>query len=95
MLQTLDHGTQVVLGASKKDNDWKRWLGAAAWIKKEKLPINLINPEWTAVNASVNREGLVYSASNIRNNFDNPELIANDIPTHVDANEITRILGSL
>ena len=86
---------RVVLGASKKDNDWRRWLGAAEWAAKKELNIQVMDPALTAVDIVACPDGCPYSASNIRDNFDNPQAIARDIPDHVDPEEVNRILASI
>ena len=94
-LKTLDPGTTVILGASKKDNDWKRWTSAQAWAEKEGLELDIVNPEETAVDVVSNNIGRPYSASNIRDNFDNFDQIKTDIPEHVSPEEIKVIFDSL
>lgn len=94
-LKTLDPGTTAVLGASKKDNDWKRWSYASPWAEKEGLDINIIDPEQSAVEVSSSPDGRPYSASNIRDNFDDFDKIKADIPEHVDLDQIKQILDSL
>ena len=94
-LKTLDPGTTVILGASKKDNDWKRWTSAQAWAEKEGLELDIWNPEETAVDVVANDLGRPYSASNIRDNFDDFEQIKTDIPEHVSPEEIKAIFDSL
>lgn len=94
-LKTLDPGTTVILGASKKDNDWKRWTSAQSWAEKEGLELNIANPEDTAVDVVSNAIGRPYSASNIRDNFDNFEQIKTDIPEHVSPEEIKAIFDLL
>jgi len=94
-LKTLDPGTTVILGASKKDNDWKRWMSAQSWAEKEGLELDIANPEETAVDVVSNNIGRPYSASNIRDNFDNFEQIKTDIPEHVSPEEIKAIFDSL
>tara|TARA_Y100000310_G_scaffold307166_1_gene349031 strand:- start:382 stop:1539 length:1158 start_codon:yes stop_codon:yes gene_type:complete len=94
-LKTLDPGTTVILGASKKDNDWKRWTSAQAWAEKEGLELDIANPEETAVDVVSNAIGRPYSASNIRDNFDNFEQIKADLPEHVSPEEIKAIFDLL
>ena len=94
-LKTLEQGTTVVLGSSKKDNDWKRWSSAQAWAEKEGLGLDIWNPEETAVDVVSNNIGRPYSASNIRDNFDNFEQIKADIPEHVNPEEIKAIFDLL
>jgi len=94
-LKTLDPGTTVVLGASKKDNDWKRWSYAQSWAEKEGLGLHIIDPAESAVDVTTDASGRPYSASNIRDNFDNFEMIRHDIPDHVDPEQIEQIFNSL
>jgi len=93
-LETLG-GKRVILGASKKDNDWKRWSGAQKWAQSKDLNIDIMDPEQTAVNVLDKADGTPYSASNIRNNFDDPNAILEDIPEHVDPEQVQSILASL
>ena len=50
----LNTGDKVILGASTKDDDWKRWLSAAQYVKDE---VELLNPEETAVEPSQHSGG--------------------------------------
>ena len=93
-LETLG-GKTVILGASKKDNDWKRWSGAKSYIDKKQLNVDLIDPSMSAVSVVNKPNGMPYSASNIRDNFNNPELIKQDIPSHVNPDDVIRILSSI
>jgi len=94
-LKTLEPGTTVALGASKKDNDWKRWSHAQPWAEKEQLGLNILDPAETAVDVTTDASGRPYSASNIRDNFDNFELIQQDIPDHVNPDAIKQVFDSL
>ena len=88
-------GKKVILGASKKDNDWKRWSGAQKWAQSKQLNIDIMDPQTTAVDVLDKSNGTPYSASNIRNNFDDPNAILEDIPEHVDPVQVQNILASL
>ena len=94
-LKTLDPGTTAVLGASKKDNDWKRWSHAQSWAEKEGLQIDIVDPAQSAVDVTLKADGTPYSASNIRDNFDDFEKIKADIPEHIDPVQIKEIFDSL
>ena len=94
-LKTLEQGTTVVLGASTKDDDWKRWSYAQSWAEKEGLGLNILDPAETAVDVTTDASGRPYSASNIRDNFDNFEIIRHDIPDHVDPVQIKQVFDSL
>ena len=94
-LKTLDDGTTAVLGASKKDGDWKRWSYAKPWAEKEGLDIEIVEPEESAVDVTLKADGTPYSASNIRDNFDDFEKIKADIPEHVSPEAVKQLLDSL
>jgi hypothetical protein len=59
----VEPGTTIILGASKKDDDWKRWMGAEQYIKDG---LQLADIEKTAVEAAVRPDGKPYSASDFR-----------------------------
>ena len=88
-------GKRIILGASKKDNDWKRWAGASDYVKKKGYNIDIVDPEGSAVDIVTTMTGRPYSASNIRDNFDNPAAIAEDLPDHVDPKKVNDILSLL
>lgn len=88
-------GKRVILGASKKDNDWKRWSGAQKWAANKGLNVDILDPQLTAVDVLDKPDGTPYSASNIRDNFDDPDAILADIPEHVDPVQVQNILANL
>lgn len=86
---------RVVLGSSKKDDDWKRWSGAQTWVAKNELNVDVIDPQLTAVDVVEKLSGEPYSATNIRNNFDDPDKVSEDLPDHVDPVQVYSILSSV
>lgn len=60
----LNVGDRAILGASTKDDDWKRWLGAEKYVKNG---VKLLDPEKTAVNPTLRDSGEPYSATAFRN----------------------------
>ena len=60
----LNIGDKVILGASTKDNDWKRWLQADKYVKDG---VELLDPEKTAVEPTTRASGEPYSATAFRN----------------------------
>ena len=52
----------VILGASSKDDDWKRWTGAEQYIKDGVKP----SPEKTAVIPATKSDGTPFSATDMR-----------------------------
>tara|TARA_R110000824_G_scaffold399648_1_gene605376 strand:- start:856 stop:3117 length:2262 start_codon:yes stop_codon:yes gene_type:complete len=59
----LEPGTKVILGASTKDDDWKRWIGAEKYVKPD---VELLSPEQTAVVPTNLPDGSPYSATRFR-----------------------------
>lgn len=49
-------GTNIILGASTKDDDWKRWMGAEKYLKPG---LSLVNPEQSAVVPNAHEPGYV------------------------------------
>ena len=66
----LNTGDTVILGASTKDDDWKRWLSAEQYVKDG---VKLLDPEQTAVTPTARDSGEPYSATAFRNALGNPE----------------------
>ena len=66
----LNIGDTVILGASTKDDDWKRWTGAEKYVKDG---VELIPPEQSAVVPTERPDGTPYSATDFRNALGNPE----------------------
>ena len=72
----LNVGDTVILGASTKDDDWKRWTGAEKYIKDG---VKLKSPERTAVKPTMrsktDKKGkpLPYGATAFRDALGNPE----------------------
>ena len=60
----LNIGDKVILGASTKDDDWKRWLHAEKYVKDG---VELLDPEKTAVEPTSRASGEPYSATAFRN----------------------------
>lgn len=63
-------GDTVILGASTKDDDWKRWKGAKKYVKDG---VKLIDPERSAVPPTTRPSGEPYSATDFRNALGNPD----------------------
>lgn len=85
----------IILGASKKDNDFKRFAKAESYfIKEGRNDINVLDPETTAVEAyTIN--GKPISASEIRDNIDDPEIIKTMLPKKLNSKDIDSIISIL
>lgn len=83
----------IILGASLKGDDWKRFNGAKEYFK-DRDDINILDPHLTAVHPFMNN-GIAISATDIRNNIDDKNFIKKRLPdrlTPKDLNKIIRIL---
>ena len=60
----MNTGDKAILGASTKDDDWKRWTGAEKYVKDG---VTLLDPKKTAVNPTARLSGDPYSATAFRN----------------------------
>jgi len=63
-------GDTVILGASTKGDDWKRWTGAEKYVKDG---VKLMPPEQSAVSPTERPDGTPFSATDFRNALGNPE----------------------
>ena len=59
----LNIGDTIILGASTKDDDWKRWLSAKQYVKDG---VKLVDPERSAVSPTMRPSGEPYSATAFR-----------------------------
>jgi hypothetical protein len=75
-------GDRVILGASRKDDDWKRWVAARKYVQKDPMTgeprIELLAGEEYAVPALVKSDGSDFSATTMR------ELISNLVADSYD-----------
>ena len=58
-----DGPTKVILGASMKGDDWKRWSGAEKYVKDG---VELLSPKETAVLPATRNDGTPFSATDMR-----------------------------
>ena len=77
----------VIFGVSKKDDDLKRFKSAQKYYE-ENEHIHLIDPAETAVEPYVDKHGNNISATNVRNNIENPEVIKSYLPEKLTPEDI-------
>lgn len=87
-------GNNIILGASKKDKDWKRWSYAAPWAAKKELDVNIEDPETSAVEPLKSGSTNI-SASTIRDNIDDLEIIKPMLPKKLKDSDIEAIMTIL
>ena len=63
-------GDSVILGASTKGDDWKRWTGAEKYVKDG---VKLIPPQESAVAPTTRANGEPFSATDFRNALGDPD----------------------
>lgn len=63
-------GDSVILGASTKGDDWKRWTGAEKYVKDG---VKLVPPQESAVAPTTRANGEPFSATDFRNALGNPD----------------------
>jgi cytidyltransferase-like protein len=81
---------KVIFGASKKDNDYKRWLFAPKWFAQHAPDVEIIDPESVAVEPYEN-----ISATTIRDNLDKPEEIRQYFPKELSDDDFNKIIDLL
>lgn len=84
----------VIFGSSKKDGDEKRFASTVKYYE-DNLDINLINPLEVAVQPFKSKDGIEISASIIRDNIDNPEIIRKMMPSKLTEEDIQAIIKLL
>lgn len=88
-------GVNVIVGASTKDGDWKRWTRISKYMKEKNPTITILDPETYAVESLEDDNGINISASQIRENINDFEFVKKALPeklTEKDINKIKRIL---
>lgn len=88
----LNVGDKVILGASTKDDDWKRWLHAEKYVKDG---VELLNPEKTAVEPTPRASGEPYSATAFRNALGAGLENRKEIADFVGEENVDAVLGVL
>lgn len=81
---------KVILGSSKKDDDVSRWDYASNFVKKNNIPIVLLDIDEYAVEPKkINNKDI--SASYIRDNIDNFESIKEFFPNKLSKQDLNKI----
>ena len=88
----LNTGDTVILGASTKDDDWKRWLSAQQYVKDG---VTLLDPEQTAVSPTMRPSGEPYSATAFRNALGNALDNRTEIADFVGEENVDVVLDAL
>ena len=84
----------VIFGVSKKDGDESRFKSAMKYYADNEH-INLLDPLATAVEPYASSDGTPISATDIRNNIDNPEIIKPMLPAKLTDTDIQKVIAIL
>ena len=85
---------KIYLGSSKKDDDWKRFSSAPEYFK-DRSDIEIVDPEEAAVQPLEGKNGVPFSATQIRDNIDDPSLIKSMMPSKLTDADIEKIIHVL
>ena len=86
-------GSKIILGASTKGGDWKRWTGAEKYIGGGPGgDLELISPETTAVEPATRTTGEPYSATDLRNALGDPDNNRAEIAEFVGEENVVDVL---
>lgn len=85
---------KVYLGSSKKDDDWKRFSSAPEYFK-DRTDIEIVDPEEAAVVPLEGKNGIPFSATQIRNNIDDLKLISSMMPSKLTKDDVQKIISIL
>ncbi len=88
----LQPGTKVILGASTKGNDVKRWTGAEKYIKDG---VELIDPRSSAVEPTARPDGQPFSATDFRNALGDVQGNLSTINDFIGEENVTDLLSIL
>lgn len=88
----LQEGTRLILGASTKDDDWKRWTDAEKYVKRG---VELLPPEETAVEPTLRPSNEPYSATAFRKALGDPDKNRNEIADFVGEENVDNFLTTL
>ncbi len=90
------NGEEIVLicGCSNKNEDLNRWNRIKEYIEKKYPNIYVVDPQTTAVPATLDEGGAV-SASDFRNSFGDIKKMTTFMPDHLDVGTKTKIANML
>ena len=84
----------VIVGSSKKDNDWRRWDRISKYMKKYNPSVTILDPFKNAFDPAVVNDQNI-SATVIRENIDNLKLCKKFLPQTLTDNDIDKIISLL
>ena len=91
-VEAIAPGDKVILGASRKGGDWKRWNGAEKYIGED---LTLLDPATTAVEPLVRSEGAAFSATDMRELLGDPQKNTRELEEYIGAGNVPELLSIL
>lgn len=91
------HDCNVIFGVSKKGGDWKRYSSAKKYFseKKPELHIDVLDPQEYAVDPYVTDDGEEISATTLRANIDNKDVLKKYLPKKLTDDDINKFMNIL
>ena len=91
-IEAIAPGDKVILGASRKGGDWKRWNGAEKYIGED---LTLLDPATTAVEPLVRSEDAAFSATDMRELLGDPLNNTQELEEYIGVGNVPKLLSIL
>lgn len=85
---------KVYLGSSKKDDDWKRFSAAPKYFA-DREDIEIVDPKEAAVIPLEEKNGIPFSATQIRDRIDDASFIKKMMPLKLTSSDVKKIIAIL
>jgi len=91
-IEAIAPGNKVILGASRKGGDWKRWQGAEKYVGED---LDLLDPAQTAVKPLVRSEDAAFSATDMRELLGDPLNNTQELEEYIGPGNVPELLSIL
>jgi cytidyltransferase-like protein len=91
-IEAIAPGNKVILGASRKGGDWKRWQGAEKYVGED---LDLLDPALTAVKPLVRSEDAAFSATDMRELLGDPLNNTQELEEYIGPGNVPELLSIL
>lgn len=85
---------KIYFGSSKKDDDWKRFSAAPKYFA-DRDDLEIVDPEEAAVVPLEGKNGVPFSATQIRDNIDDASFIKTMMPSKLTSDDVKKIMAIL
>jgi cytidyltransferase-like protein len=91
-IEAIAPGDKVILGASTKDDDWKRWRGAEKYVGEDLI---LLDPATTAVKPLARSGDAAFSATDMRELLGDPLNNTQELEEYIGVGNVPKLLSIL